>query len=637
MVAIFFARVLAGEADAQSTPAKAPATTAACATTSTCRTWRGRQPARAARHDPAPVHERRHGPAARPRASSPRDHLRVAEREVPLDASAPLRAGDLERSVLDPTLPRTRPRPSRAAGGGADETQPRLDASGLSRERAPARLFLLVAACATAPASHVPKTPTVAAPAVEQTLAVYEAARTPRLRTAPRTSRATRRSPSSIEDEAPHAEDARARTDGRKRPASARRLDRRTHRRRGPRGPAVARLDLAWATQRRRALDRRRSGAALAALQARQSGGRLWHRGDAALPQRRDPARCTREFPGTPPLSLGHISARTADRWPAHQPPVGPRRRHRLLLHELRALVRRAHRDNLDLPRTWAFVRALVTRDRRRDDPHRSLDPALLRGTRSRAGEDAEWVDSLFRASRQAPADRSSRAGPRDAHPRSVLQPHRARDGAPLLRRARVRRQGEAPVTFVRYRAKKGDTLGKLAKKFGVSLAALKAANGLRKSLIRERAEYRIPVKAGAARPPLAPLRFPNRRLPSDAVGAVGSDRRLSANTHTYAHIPAGQGSTPLRPRTVTHLFQWSSRRRLRAWCGVIPWSARSPLTACACVYREPYSLPSASSTSRTPALERSSSAPPPCSPRSKPSPWSRGSKSTVAILRPPD
>jgi penicillin-insensitive murein endopeptidase len=79
-------------------------------------------------------------------------------------------------------------------------------------------------------------------------------------------------------------------------------------------------------------------------------------------------------------------------------------------------------------------------------------------------------------------------------------------------------------TTYVRHRAKKGDTLGKLAKKYGVSPAAIKAANGIRRTLIRERAEYRIPVRAGAPRPPPAPLRFPSRRLPPDGVGQSSPD-----------------------------------------------------------------------------------------------------------------
>ena len=53
-----------------------------------------------------------------------------------------------------------------------------------------------------------------------------------------------------------------------------------------------------------------------------------------------------------------------------------------------------------------------------------------------------------------------------------------------------------------------------LAKKFGTTVEAIKRANGLKKSLIREKQVYLIPAKSSRPKPPPPKLSFPARRLP---------------------------------------------------------------------------------------------------------------------------
>lgn len=227
------------------------------------------------------------------------------------------------------------------------------------------------------------------------------------------------------------------------------------------------------------------------------------------------------QFPSTPPLYLGHISDRDGG-------PLSPHISHQsgrdvdisfYYTHGARWYAR-ATRDNLDVPRTWAFVRALVTEtDVEMILIDHSIQP-LLRHHALEIGEDPEWVESIFKGvpGKLRPIVRHAPGHATHIHVRfynPIAQESARRCHQALVKSGKI----PALATFIRHRARRGDTLGKLAKKYGVSVQAIKAANGLRTSLIREKREYRIPVRARAAPPPATPLRFPPRRLPPDAVG----------------------------------------------------------------------------------------------------------------------
>jgi penicillin-insensitive murein endopeptidase len=71
-----------------------------------------------------------------------------------------------------------------------------------------------------------------------------------------------------------------------------------------------------------------------------------------------------------------------------------------------------------------------------------------------------------------------------------------------------------APVTvFTHHKVRKGETLGRLAKRYGVSVRAIQNANGLRGTTIRARRVYKIPRRGGPA-PLKGELSFPSRELP---------------------------------------------------------------------------------------------------------------------------
>ena len=65
-----------------------------------------------------------------------------------------------------------------------------------------------------------------------------------------------------------------------------------------------------------------------------------------------------------------------------------------------------------------------------------------------------------------------------------------------------------------------GQTWGKIAKRYSVSVAAIREANGLRSNRIREQRDYRIPLRS-ENKISLGPeLRFPARRLPKSSPTA---------------------------------------------------------------------------------------------------------------------
>jgi penicillin-insensitive murein endopeptidase len=177
---------------------------------------------------------------------------------------------------------------------------------------------------------------------------------------------------------------------------------------------------------------------------------------------------------------------------------------------------RRGNAQNLDIARNWAFVRALVTET---DVELILIDhsiQALLREHALAIGEDPVWVDGIFRGgSGLRPLVRHARGHATHVHVRfynPLAQETARRAYAGLVERGIV-----PPVqSFIQHRARRGETLGKLSKKYGVSVDAIKRANRLKKSLIREKHTYLIPVANPRPAPPARRLTFPPRRLPPE-------------------------------------------------------------------------------------------------------------------------
>jgi len=177
---------------------------------------------------------------------------------------------------------------------------------------------------------------------------------------------------------------------------------------------------------------------------------------------------------------------------------------------------RRGTAKNLDVPKNWAFVRALVTET---DVELILIDQSiqtLLRDHAISSGEDPRWVKSLFSGdSEHRPLIRHARGHATHVHVRffnPIAQETARRAYAALVARGIV-----PPVqSFLSHVAKRGDTLGKLSKRYGVSVEAIRRANRLKSNRIREKRSYLIPVASPRPAPPSRRLSFPPRRLPPD-------------------------------------------------------------------------------------------------------------------------
>ena len=225
------------------------------------------------------------------------------------------------------------------------------------------------------------------------------------------------------------------------------------------------------------------------------------------------------EIADTPPLPLGDISVEKGG-------PISPHVSHQAgrdvdiayFYRKDSRWYRRGNAQNLDLARNWAFVRALVSET---DVELILIDNSiqgLLREHALSIGEDPVWVDSIFRGGGgMRPLIRHARGHATHVHVRffnPLAQETARRAYAALVERGVV-----PPVqSFIQHRARRGDTLGKLSKKYGVSVVAIKQANRLKKSLIREKHTYLIPVANPRPAPPSRRLTFPPRRVPPERV-----------------------------------------------------------------------------------------------------------------------
>jgi len=182
-----------------------------------------------------------------------------------------------------------------------------------------------------------------------------------------------------------------------------------------------------------------------------------------------------------------------------------------------------ANASNLDRPRTWGLIRALITRT---DVHYIFIDrrvQRLLRQYAEEIGEDPDWLESVFH-------------GTADDSPIIVHEPGHAthihvrfynpiaEETARRCYSALVAQRKLLPMRYsIPHKAKKGDTLIGLAKKYRTTVAAIMQANGLTKKSLRADKTYLIP-RQGAAGPseptPLPPRRLPPARPPTGAVAA---------------------------------------------------------------------------------------------------------------------
>lgn len=233
------------------------------------------------------------------------------------------------------------------------------------------------------------------------------------------------------------------------------------------------------------------------------------------------------EFPDTPPLYIGDISEKHGGHIPPHISHQAGRDVDLGFYYTTKPQwFATGNKRNLDLPRTWALIRAFITKT---DVERMFLDRRLQKLVRAYAlsiGEDPAWLDSIF-------------GGPRShMHPIIMHEPgHRTHlhvrlynriaqeSGRRLYKLLLATKRIKPPTYYVRYRCRRGDTLRRIAYRFHTTVRAIKRANGLRSSMIYDGRKYKIPRHGGVSRTP--ELNIPPRRLPpprdTNSVSARGA------------------------------------------------------------------------------------------------------------------
>jgi murein endopeptidase len=221
-------------------------------------------------------------------------------------------------------------------------------------------------------------------------------------------------------------------------------------------------------------------------------------------------------YPGSPRLVIGDVSRPDGGRLNRHLSHQAGRDADIGFYYrrgEMETFVAARERD-LDLPRTWELVRALVTEtDVERIFIDRSLIAVLYRHALEE-GESRAWLDDVFG---RFPDDKGIIQHERrhKDHMHVRFYNRRAQERGRIVYAVLVE-DGVVPPPTVRHRVRSGETLGHLARQYGTSVRGIRAANGLHGSLLRAGHSYVIPVR----KVPVdgGPLVVPARRLPPELV-----------------------------------------------------------------------------------------------------------------------
>jgi LysM repeat protein len=187
---------------------------------------------------------------------------------------------------------------------------------------------------------------------------------------------------------------------------------------------------------------------------------------------------------------------------------------------------------NLDLPRNWALVRALLVRA---DVETILLDMRIQRLLYAHAlkiGEDKDWLGRIFQCAKGNPKAYIVHVAGHRTHYHVRFYNRTAQELGrrvqPLLvKLGRIK----PPVYSVPHVIRNGETLGHIARRYGSSVRAIQQYNGLSGTLIRAGRTLRVPLK-GVSAPPLEPVMVPPRPLPPTTPESLSSAFWPSASGH---------------------------------------------------------------------------------------------------------
>ncbi len=236
------------------------------------------------------------------------------------------------------------------------------------------------------------------------------------------------------------------------------------------------------------------------------------------------------QFPDTPPIPIGDISDSDGGHLAPH------------LSHQSGRDVdigyyyttddkwyTKVNANNLDFPRSWAFVKAMITEtDVEVIFIDRSVQK-LLREYAVSIGEDEGWLDEIFGGpSTTLRALIRHEKGHRSHIHVRFYNPTAQESGRRVYRMLLKHKLIKPPTYYVKYRVRRGDTLMRIARRYKTTVKAIKKANRLRSSRIYAGRTYRIP-RRGGVRPLAGPLVLPERRLPPQPPGSVPANDEAQA------------------------------------------------------------------------------------------------------------
>jgi hypothetical protein len=216
------------------------------------------------------------------------------------------------------------------------------------------------------------------------------------------------------------------------------------------------------------------------------------------------------QFPGSAPARLSHIGGREGGYLRPHRSHQSGRDADVAFFYRNDIHGFGRHREKqMDPARNWALIRALLTLA---DVQFILVDRGIqkvLRDHALRAGEDPVWVDTLFHGGKHGMIQHAKHH--RDHFHVRFFAPRSQELGRriqPLLAQ-----RPDQNLAF--HRVKRGQTLGKIARIYRTSTAAILKANHLRRTALRLNQQLVIPVRGACTRCPVPPpVVVPPRLLP---------------------------------------------------------------------------------------------------------------------------
>jgi penicillin-insensitive murein endopeptidase len=232
------------------------------------------------------------------------------------------------------------------------------------------------------------------------------------------------------------------------------------------------------------------------------------------------------QFSDTPKIFIGDLSPKNGGHFPPHVSHQSGRDVDiSYYLTKDHRWYQTANASNLDLPRTWAFVRALVTES---DLELLLMDirvQKLVKQYAQSIGEDAAWLDDVFQYGNKSKRPLVFHVPGHASHLHirfyAAASRELGRRSYPfLLKRHLIK----PPSHYVEHVATKGETLAHMAQRYRTSVDAIKKANHMPNSIVVRGKTYRIPKSGGIERL-TAKIAIPPRRTPpAKAIAATPRD-----------------------------------------------------------------------------------------------------------------